>query len=305
MAKYLLKRFLQTIFVLFLVATMVFVILRAIGDPAKLVISPDSTFADLEQMRVILGLDKPLWQQYLDYLGGIIRGDFGNSFYYNKPVIELIKEHMPATLLLGGISLLVSIPFAIAVGIVAAVKRNSLLDNLVTGLTIGGRSVPTFWLGLILILLFSVRWKVLPPSGYGTAKQLIMPVITMSAGLGASTARLTRSAMLDVLRQDYMTTAHAKGVTNNRVVIHHGFRNALLSVVTMLALQIGYMLSGSVIVESVFAWPGVGRLIVTGILDYDFPLVQACAVIMALMFAIINFIVDICYTLIDPRIRYE
>lgn len=176
---------------------------------------------------------------------------------------------------------------------------------MLTTITNAGRSVPGFWLGLILVLLFSVTFKWLPASGYGSFKQLIMPAITLSAGLAASTARLTRSAMLEVMRQDYMTTARAKGVLERGVLIHHGLRNALLTVVTMVALQIGHLLGGSVVVESIFAWPGIGRLMINGILHYDYPLVQACALIMALMFAVINIITDVLYTIIDPRIRYN
>ena len=305
MLKFILKRLLQMILVLFLVATLVFVILRAIGDPAKLLISPDSTFADLEQMERVLGLDKPLYRQYLDYMWDLLHLDFGNSFYYERPVIELIAERVPATLQLGVSALLVAFPLSLLVGIVAAVKRGTWIDNVLTSITIAGRSIPTFWLGLVLILFFSVQLHWLPASGYGTGKEMILPLITMAAGMGASNARLTRSAMLDVMRQDYMTTARAKGVAERRVILAHGLRNALLVIVTMLALQVGFMLSGSVVVETVFAWPGVGRLMITAITDYDFPLVQACAIIMAFMFGLVNFIADICYMLIDPRIRYD
>lgn len=305
MLKFILKRLLQMILVLFLVATLVFVILRAIGDPAKLLISPDSTFADLEQMERVLGLDKPLYRQFLDYMWDLLHLDFGNSFYYERPVIELIAERVPATLQLGVSALLVAFPLSLLVGIVAAVKRGTWIDNVLTSITIAGRSIPTFWLGLVLILFFSVQLHWLPASGYGTGKEMILPLITMAAGMGASNARLTRSAMLDVMRQDYMTTARAKGVAERRVILAHGLRNALLVIVTMLALQVGFMLSGSVVVETVFAWPGVGRLMITAITDYDFPLVQACAIIMAFMFVLVNFIADICYMLIDPRIRYD
>jgi peptide/nickel transport system permease protein len=303
MVKYHITRLLQTVLILFIVITVVFVILRVLGDPAKLLISPDSTFADLEQMRRVLGLDKQVIQQYLDYLSEILRGDFGNSYYYSRPAVEMIMEHLPATLLLGGVALLISVPHALLVGVIAAIKRNSLLDHVATTITIAGRSVPAFWLGLILILFFSVNLKWFPASGYGSLRQLILPAITMAAGMLASTARLTRSAMLDVMRQDYMMTARAKGLQESSVVVKHGLRNALLSVVTMIALQIGYMFSGSVVIESVFAWPGVGRLMVAAIVQYDYPLVQACTLFMALLFAIINLITDLLYTVIDPRIR--
>ena len=305
MIRYLGKRFLQTILVLFIVVTLIFVLLRCIGDPTKLLISPESTWEDITFLQEYLGLDKPMHVQYFEYLKQIVTGDLGNSFYYQRPIVEIIKEHAPATLLLAGVSFLVSVPMAILAGTIAAVKRKTALDNLVTSITIAGRSVPHFWYGLLLILLFSVTLKWLPASGYGTAKHLIMPVLTLSSGLAASTARLTRSSMLEVMRQDYMTTARAKGVLETRVVLHHGLRNALLTVVTMVSLQLGSLLGGSVVVESVFAWPGIGRLMINGILNYDYPLVQACAMIMALLFAVINLVTDLLYTVIDPSIRYH
>ena len=305
MVKYILKRLLQTILVLWLVLTLVFVLMRMVGDPSKLLISPESTFESLENIRHILGLDKPILEQYLDYLKSVLTWDFGNSFFYNRPVMDMIAEHMPATLLLAGTAFILAIPLALVSGAIAAIKRNSLLDNLVTFITIAGRSVPAFWLGLILILLFSVRLQWLPASGYGSFSQLILPALTLAAGMAASTARLTRSSMLEVMRQDYMTTARAKGVSELQVNVRHGMRNALLSVVTMLGLQIGHLLGGSVVVESVFAWPGVGRLMVSSIQQYDYPLVQACVLVMALLFAVINFVVDMLYMLIDPRISYQ
>ncbi|MBC8587442.1 ABC transporter permease [Tissierellaceae bacterium BX21] len=303
MFDYLVKRVLQALLVLFVVTTVVFILLRGIGDPVKLLVSPEGTFEDYENLQRMLGLDKPLIGQYMDYLSGIVKGDFGNSFFYNRPVLDLIKEHIPATLQLSFAAIVIAIPFGIFSGIISAVKRNTPIDSIVTTLSIAGRSVPSFWLGIILILIFSVWLKMLPASGYGKFKQIILPAITLSMGLLASTTRLTRSSMLDVLQQDYMTTARAKGVKEKGVIVFHGLRNALLTVVTMVALQIGNLLGGSVVVESIFAWPGIGRLMVTAITNYDYPLVQACALVMAVIFTFLNFIVDILYTFIDPRIR--
>lgn len=305
MIKYLVKRLLQTVLVLFLVLTLVFVILRVVGDPAKMMVTPESTYEDLENIRHILGLDEPIWKQYLNYLSDIFHGDFGDSYYFDRPVIDLLKERLPATLKLGFISMLVSIPLAILFGILSAVKRNSPLDNVVTALVVTGRSVPAFWFGLLMILVFSVKLQWLPASGYGEPRQLIMPVIVLASGMGASITRLTRSSMLDVMRQDYITTARSKGAEEGTVIVKHGLHNALLSVVTFIALQIGYMFAGSVVVESVFALPGIGRLIVTAIKDYDFPLIQASTLVFALIFSLTNCLADICYTLIDPRISYE
>ncbi len=303
MLEYLMKRVFQTLLVLFIVMTVVFILLRGIGDPVKLLVSPEGSLEDYDQLKAILGLDKSLPEQYMDYLSGIVKGDFGNSFFYNRPVLELIKEHVPATLQLAFAAIVIAIPFAVLNGIISAVKRNTPIDSIVTTISIAGRSIPSFWLGLVLILLFSVWLKILPASGYGKLKQLILPAITLSTGLHASTTRLTRSSMLNVMRQDYMTTARAKGVKEKRIIVFHGLRNALLTVVTMVALQIGHLLGGSVVVESIFAWPGIGRLMVTSIINYDYPLVQACALVMAIIFALINFVVDILYTVIDPRIR--
>lgn len=305
MIRYIIRRLLQTVLVLFLVMTLVFVILRVVGDPAKMMVTPDSSYEDLQNIRRILGLDQPIWKQYLNYLSDVLRGDFGSSYYFERPVIDLLKERLPATLKLGFISLAVSLPLALLFGVISAIKRKSLLDNAVTTFVVMGRSIPTFWFASLMVLIFSVQLKWLPASGYGETRQLIMPVIAMSSGMGASVTRLTRSAMLDVMRQDYITTARAKGAAETKVIIKHGLHNALLAVVTFVALQIGYMFAGSVVVESIFAIPGIGRLIVTAIKGYDFPLIQASTLIFALIFSIINCVADLCYTLIDPRISFR
>lgn len=268
MIRYIIRRLLQTVLVLFLVMTLVFVILRVVGDPAKMMVTPDSSYEDLQNIRRILGLDQPIWKQYLNYLSDVLRGDFGSSYYFERPVIDLLKERLPATLKLGFISLAVSLPLALLFGVISAIKRNSLLDNAVTTFVVMGRSIPTFWFASLMVLIFSVQLKWLPASGYGETRQLIMPVIAMSSGMGASVTRLTRSAMLDVMRQDYITTARAKGAAETKVIIKHGLHNALLAVVTFVALQIGYMFAGSVVVESIFVIPGIGRLIVTAIKGY-------------------------------------
>ncbi len=306
MLRYLIKRVLQMILVLFLVITLVFVILRVIGDPSKMMVTPESTYADLENIRHILGLDQPIWKQFVQYLNDIFHGDFGSSYYFNRPVLDLLSERLPCTLRLGFISMLVSLPLALLFGIVSAVKRNSLLDNTVTAFVVFGRSIPTFWLGLLMILVLSVGLKWLPASGYGDSpKQLIMPVICMASGMGASVTRLTRSSMLEVMRQDYITTARSKGAGEGRVIFGHGLHNALLTVITFIALQVGYMFAGSVVVETIFAVPGIGRLIVTAIQNYDFPLIQASTLLFAVIFSVTNCVADICYTLIDPRISYR
>jgi len=291
--------------VLFLVATTVFFIMRIVGDPATLMLDANATVAEYEQLKENLGLNDPLPVQYVNFLKEMFTLDLGSSYRYKRPVIDMIGEALPHTLELVGLSMLVAIPLAMMVGIIAAVKRNSWLDNVLTALTITGRSMPTFWLGLLLMYLFAVVLKWLPPSGSGGFKYLILPAITLSMGLATSTVRLTRNSMLSVIRQDYMTTAKAKGVSPTQLLVGHGLRNSLVGVITMIALQVGNLLGGSIVVETVFSYPGIGRVLVTGILVYDYPVVQASIVIMAALFVGINLVVDLLYTVIDPRISVQ
>lgn len=291
--------------VLFMVVTFVFCILRLIGDPTKLLLPAEGTMEDLERLKENLGLNKPMWQQYLDYMSGIIRLDFGDSIAYNKPVIGMVKDAMPNTLKLVGVTVLMMVPFSMIFGIIAAVKRNTGIDGVVTTIAIAGRAMPSFWQGLLMILLFAVVLRWLPASGTGTWKHYIMPAIALGSGLAASSTRMTRTSMLDVLKQDYLTTARAKGANETRVVFGHALRNALLTQITVLTIQIGKLLGGAVVIETVFAWPGMGRLMVTAINNFDYTVVQACAFLMALIFTVINFITDLLYSVIDPRIRVQ
>ena len=305
MGKYILKRCLNAVLVLFLVATAVFCIMRIVGDPATLMLDANASVEDYAQLRTSLGLDDPLYIQYFNFLKEMCTLDLGTSYRYNRPVIDMISEAMPYTLGLVGLAVLIAIPLAMAVGIIAAVKRGSWIDNILTVVTISGRSMPNFWLCLLLMLVFAVKLGWLPPSGSGSFRYMIMPAITLSMGLATSTVRLTRNSMLSVIRQDYMTTAKAKGVPPVRLLLSHGLRNSLISVITMIALQIGSLLGGSIVVETVFSYPGLGRVLVTAILVYDYPVVQACIVIMAALFVAINLIVDLLYCVIDPRISVQ
>lgn len=305
MGRYILKRCLNAVLVLFLVATAAFLIMRVVGDPATLMLDANASVEEYAELKVNLGLDKPLGEQYLNFLKQMISLDFGSSYRYKRPVIDMIGEALPYTMGLVGLAMLIAIPAAMAVGIIAAVKRGSVLDNILTALTISGRSMPNFWLGLILMLVFAVTLKWVPPSGSGSFKYMILPAITLSMSLATSTVRLTRNSMLAVIRQDYMTTAKAKGVSPSRLLIRHGLRNSLVGVITMIALQIGSLLGGSIVVETVFSYPGVGRVLVTAILVYDYPVVQASIVIMAALFVTINLIVDLFYCVIDPRISVQ
>lgn len=217
----------------------------------------------------------------------------------------MVKEALPNTIKLVAVTTLFMIPFSMILGVLSAVKRKTGVDGIITSIAIAGRAMPSFWLGLLMILLFSVVLHWLPASGSGSWKHYIMPALTCGAGIAASNTRMARSSMLDVLKQDYLTTARAKGASEFRVVMGHALRNSLLTQVTYLTVQVGKMLGGSTVIETVFAWPGMGRLMVTGISNYDYTVVQACAFLMALMFTIINFITDMLYAVIDPRIRVQ
>jgi peptide/nickel transport system permease protein len=302
---YVQRRLLQFPFILFAVATVVFLVMHAIGDPARLLLNPEGTRQDLANLEAALGLDQPLYIQYLRYMAGLVHGDFGNSFRYHQPALQLVLERLPATLLLTGVALAITVPFALAMGVLSATHRNSPLDYLATALAVAGRALPSFWLGLLLILLLGVQFPILPPSGYGQPSQIIMPALTLGLGLAAAVTRLTRSSMLEVLQQDYIRTARSKGLTGQAVLMGHALRSALIPVVTILALQMGTLLSGSVIVETIFAWPGVGRLIVDSIFQYDYPVVEAAVLCLALLFLLLNLATDLLYGALDPRMRVD
>ena len=303
MIAYLARRLLHVAFVVFAVSTVVFLIMHAIGDPTRLLVNPEGTGEDLSRLRSSLGLDRPLFEQYVSFLSGLIQGDFGRSFRYQQSALPLVLSRLPATLLLAGVSFGAMVPLAVLLGVIAAVHRNSALDYVTTSFAVAGRAMPTFFLGLLLILLFSVNLRVLPASGYGRPEQLLMPALTLGVGLLATVARLVRSAMLEVLPQDYIRTARGKGLSPSAVLFRHALRNGMLPVVTLVALQVGNILTGAVIVETIFAWPGVGRLVVESIFAYDFPLVQASVFLIAMLFVATNLAADLVYAVVDPRIR--
>lgn len=287
------------------VTALAFVLLRVVGDPARLLMSPEGSMADLESIRRALGLDAPLWLQFVRFLRGLVSGDVGTSYTFGLPAFQLVFQRVPYTVLLTMGALLVGVPGGIALGVTAAVNRGSAVDTVATNLAVLGRAVPNFWLAIILILLFGVQLRWLPPSGSGTFRHLIMPAITLATGLAAIVARLTRSSMLEVLRADFVRTAYAKGQTPMKVVYRHAFRNALLPVVTIVGLQMGHLLGGAIITETIFAWPGIGRLLIQSINDYDYPVVQAAVLVIAFGFVALNLLVDLLYALIDPRVTYR
>lgn len=304
MGQYAIRRLIQAIFVVFAVLVFTFLILRVIGDPARLLVSPEGTRENLETIRRALGLDAPLQVQFVRFLRGIPRGDFGQSFTFGRPALQLVLERTPATLLLTTAALTVGVPIGILLGIVSAVKRNTVYDDLATTIAVLGRATPSFWLSIMLIMLFGVTLRWLPPSGYGSLSHLIMPATALGISLAAIIARLTRSSMLEILSQDYIRTARAKGLRERVVLYRHALRNALIPITTIIGLQMGHLLGGAIIIETVFSWPGIGRLLIQSIYTYDYPVVQTAVIIIAFTFVFINLAIDLLYAFIDPRIRY-
>jgi peptide/nickel transport system permease protein len=286
------------------VVTLVFFLVHMIpGDPVELMLGETASRADLSRLRADLGLDRPLGEQYARFLGGLARGEMGRSFFYRRPVLGVIAAALPATAELALAAMAVALLVALPVGILAAVRRDTLTDRLAMLGALLGVSIPGFWLGPMLIILFSFRLGWLPVSGREGPASLVLPAITLGLALAAILSRMTRSAMLDVLGEDYLRTARAKGVPARAVILHHALRNALLPVVTIVGLQFGVLLSGAVITENVFAWPGVGTLLVQAITARDYPLVQGCVLVIALCYVAVNFLTDLLYSLIDPRVR--
>ena len=285
------------------VSTLVFVVLRVTGDPIAMLLPPEATPQMVADMRRSLGLDAPVWEQYARFMLGAAQGDFGVSFRYREPATDLVARAVGPTLLLAALSIGVAVLIAVPLGILAAQYRNTWVDKLVMALTLGGQSMPFFWLGIMLIILFAVQLRWLPTSGSGTPLHLVLPTITLASYAMARIARLTRSSMLDVLGQDYIRTARAKGLMERTVVNRHALRNAAIPVLTMIGLHFGLLMGGAVVVETIFAWPGLGRLIITSIYLRDYPVVQAGVLYMALVFVLINGLLDLSYTFIDPTVK--
>jgi peptide/nickel transport system permease protein len=293
----------ETVVVLYLALTAVFVMVRLTGDPVLLMVPADATPEFIEQFRREMGFNKPLVVQYGRFLLGAAQGDFGRSLRQQASAISLVIERIPASLLLTSASILIALFFSIPIGIFSASKRGSLTDKLGTVNAVFGQSIPNFWLGLMLILVFSVLLRWLPTGGMGSWKHLILPSITLAAYSVARITRLTRSSMIEVLQMDYIQTARAKGLKELRVLWKHALKNALIPIITITGLQIGVIFGGAVITESIFSWPGLGRLLVQSIYFRDFPTVQASVFIIAVMVCLINLIVDLLYGLVNPEIR--
>lgn len=302
MAKYISKRLLQAIFVLLGVSLVAFIILHLSGDPLSLLISSGATPEQEAAIRTKMGLDDPLYIQYFRFLAQILHGDFGESLYYKQSTLSLIMNRLPATIQLTFAGILVATVIGIPLGIIAATKKGSVVDSVVRIIAICGQAIPSFWLGLMMILIFSVKLKWLPTSGRGTFAQMIMPAITVGLFSMASVCRLTRSTMIETLKTDYIRTAKAKGLHKARIIVVHALRNSLLPVVTTIGMEIGHLLGGTLLTETIFSWPGIGSLAVQAITNRDYPLVQTAVLITAFMYVIVNLIVDLLYAVIDPRI---
>jgi ABC-type dipeptide/oligopeptide/nickel transport system permease component len=305
MKSYILRRLWQAVLVLFGVSVVVFAILHLTGDPAALLLPPDATAEDIARFRKAMGFDDPWIVQYGRFLTGAIQGNFGESLRHGEPAMGLVLERLPATFQLAGAGLLLALCLAVPAGIVSAVKRNTVIDYFSTVVALLGQAMPTFWLGIMLILVFSVHFNWLPSSGRGDLQHLVLPAVTLGLFTTARITRLTRSGMLEVLGQDYIRTARAKGVSEQPVVWKHALKNASIPIVTIVGIELGTLLGGSVITETIFAWPGVGRLSVQAIFNRDYPVVQAAVFILASTFVVVNFLVDLAYTWLDPRIRFQ
>jgi ABC-type dipeptide/oligopeptide/nickel transport system permease component len=300
---YLVRRLLQSLLVLLGVSFVVFFILHLTGDPALVLLPPDATAEEIRRFRETMGFNDPFLVQYGRFLAGALRGDFGQSVRHGEPAFGLVAERMPATFELSGAALLIALCLAIPTGIVSAVRRNTAIDYVSTVGALLGQSMPTFWLGIMLILIFSVQLGLLPSSGRGTPQHLILPSITLGLFTTARIMRLTRSGMLEVLDQDYIRTARAKGMPDPPIVWKHALKNAAIPIVTIVGIELGTLLGGAVITETIFAWPGVGRLSVQAIYNRDYPVVQAAVFLLASTFVLVNLVVDVVYTYLDPRIR--
>lgn len=303
MSRYIAQRILQGIITLFILGTLVFVLARVIGNPVDLMLDSNATLEDREMMIHQLGLDRPYYVQYAEFMGGLIRGDLGHSIKFDQPVLGLFLQLWPNTVKLAAFALTIAMVFGLTLGIVAGTHRDSPIDRFCTALAVLGMSAPAFWLGLILMIVFAVRLDLLPVARMGGPASYILPGFTWSFFLLAGTARLVRSSMIEVLDSEYVKLARIKGVSPNMVVWKHCLRNVLIPVVTFAGVQLAHLLSGSVVIESVFAWPGTGRLLYQGIVGRDYPLVQGCLLIVGSIIVAISVVVDILYSFIDPRIR--
>lgn len=302
---YVLRRMVQLIPVIIGISLITFLMLHLTGDPAVVILGPEATEQAILDLREELGLNDPLPVQYARFLWGAVKGDFGDSTRFRQPALQLFAERLPATLELASLSLLFSVVVGVVVGVIAAVYRNTSVDNIARVGALVGQAVPNFYLGLVCIIIFAAQLKWLPAGGRGGVAHLILPVFALGTFYSAITARFVRGAMVEVMEADYIRTAKAKGLRYWTVILRHALRNALIGVVTLIGLQTGSLLSGAVVTETVFAWPGIGRMAVNAIYTRDFPVVQVTIIMTAIIFVVINLVTDLLYSVIDPRIRTQ
>lgn len=303
MARQILRRVLRAVAALLVVTAVVFTLLHVSGDPAYILLTPEASPEDRAAFRAEYGLDRPLWVQYGRYLGRLAQGDFGQSLSFRTPAAAVALERLPATLELTLAAMALAVLVSVPAAVLAAIRRGTLFDRALMTLTLIGQTVPTFWLGMVMILVLAVRFHLFPASGRGGVLHLVMPATALALWLTALLARVTRSEMIEALEQDYVRTARAKGLTERGIAARHALKNALLPIITVMGLQFGGLLGGAVMTETVFAWPGVGTMILDAILKKDFPVVLAGVVIVAMGFIVVNLLLDLLYTVLDPRLR--
>ncbi len=305
MKSYLVKRTFQIIPVLFLITLIVFCMVYVAGDPVSMMLPLDAPQEQVVALRASLGLDQPLLTQYGRFLARLAHGDFGDSFRYKEPALGIVLERIPATLELCGISMLFAVIIAIPMGIWSAIKKNTFVDIFISGTSVLGRAMPGFWLGIMLVLLLSVNNQVFPVSGRGTLAHLVLPALTLGVSIAAEMTRLIRSSMIETLGQDYIKSARSKGLGSFVVIVKHAFKNVLIPVITIMAVQISHLLGGAFTVEAVFAWPGIGQLIVQASNGRDMAILQAAILVISVMVILINFIADLLNCLVGPRIKLK
>jgi len=305
MGRYILKRLWRALITLIVISMLIFVIARVTGDPISYLAPEDATEQELAEVRARLGLDKPIYVQYARYVGDALQGDFGNSLRYNRPAFEMVLQRLPATIQLSLVAFLVSTVLGIMMGVLAALRRDTWIDGALRLLAVLGQSAPSFWIGILAIMIFGVHLQWLPTSGRMGPEYLILPALTLALFSMASVMRLTRSAMLETQTQEYVKFLRAKGVPESQIIFKHMLRNALVPVLAVLGIQLSHLVGGTVIIEIVFNWPGVGRLMVEALLNSDLPLIQAGVILIATSVVLVNLLVDLSYGLVDPRIRIE
>jgi peptide/nickel transport system permease protein len=296
-------RALQGLVVMAGVSMIVFFALFLTGDPAALMMSPDASRAEIEAFRQAMGFNDPVWVQYGRFVGGVLQGELGTSLRFQRPALDLVMERLPATALLACVALVWSSLLGFLLGTIAAVRKNSAIDFAIRVISLLGQAIPVFWLALLLIIAFSLKLRWLPSSGIGSWKQLMLPSIALGAYYLSAITRLVRASLIEVLGENYIRTARAKGLSHWRVVVHHALRNALIPVITVQGMYFASLLGGALVTEIIFAWPGIGRLAVESIQNRDFPVVQAIVLFAAAVFVVVNFLVDLAYVWLNPRIR--